>query len=154
VHQAETLRLSQADPVFGQSARIGDDGAMEKGKRARLEFTVTDADTAASLGSGDLPVLGTPRLLAWCEAATCAALAASLSETQTSVGSRVSLEHLAASPVGASVVVTATVGYVDGRLVRFEVVAEHAADGRVVGHGEVTRVVVDRDRFLARVVDA
>ena len=70
----------------------------------------------------------------------------------SSVGTRVQLEHVAASPVGASVAVTATVTYVDGRLVRFEVVAEHEADGvaKVVGHGEVTRVVVDRARFLAR----
>ena len=62
------------------------------------------------------------------------------------------LEHVAASPVGAGVTVTATVTYADGRLVRFEVVAEHEVDGvsKVVGHGEVTRVVVDRDRFLSR----
>ena len=124
---------------------------MEIGQQATLEFTVTDADTAAMLGSGDLPVLGTPRLLAWCEAATCAAIADSVGAEQTSVGSRVALEHLAASPVGASLAVTATVGYVDGRLVRFEVVAGHREDGKVVGHGEVTRVVVDRDRFMSRV---
>jgi predicted thioesterase len=59
----------------------------------------------------------------------------------------VRLDHLAASPVGATLEVTATVVYVDGRLVRFEVVAE---DTGPVAHGEVTRVVVDRDRFLAR----
>ena len=41
---------------------------------ASLTFVVTDADTAAAVGSGSLPVLGTPRLLAWCEAATCAAV--------------------------------------------------------------------------------
>jgi fluoroacetyl-CoA thioesterase len=127
---------------------------METGSSATLEFTVTDADTAASLGSGDLPVLGTPRLLAWCEAATCAAVAASLSASRTTVGSRVALEHLAASPVGRRVSVTATLGYVDGRLLRFEVVAAHPDDGAVVGHGEVTRVVVDRQRFLDRVSQA
>ncbi len=122
---------------------------METGQQATLGFTVTDADTAAALGSGDLPVLGTPRLLAWCEAATCAAVAASLDAARTSVGTRVDLQHVGASPVGAAVTVTATVAHVDGRLVRFEVVATHA-DGKVVGHGEVTRVVVDRDRFLSR----
>lgn len=127
---------------------------MQTGDSATLRFTVTDADTAAAVGSGDLAVLGTPRLLAWCEAATCAALADSLSAEQTSVGTRVSLEHLAASPVGETLEVQATVAYVDGRLVRFQVAASHAADGRVVGHGEVTRVVVDRERFLARVSQA
>lgn len=124
--------------------------AIRTGQQATVTHTVGDADTAVALGSGDLPVLGTPRLLAWAEEATCAALAADVPAGRTSVGTRVQLEHVGASPVGAEVRVTATVAYVDGRLVRFEVVAEHTADEKVVGHGEVTRVVVDRDRFLAR----
>jgi fluoroacetyl-CoA thioesterase len=111
--------------------------------------TVGEDDTAAVLGSGDLPVLGTPRLLAWAEAATCAALADELDAASTSVGTRVWLEHRAASAVGERVSVTATLTHRDGRLVRFEVVAVDARD-TVVGHGEVTRVVVDRDRFLGR----
>ena len=125
---------------------------IEVGRTATLEFTVSQDDTAAALGSGDLPVLGTPRLLAWAEAATCAAIAADLDAASSSVGTRVQLDHVAASPMGAAVSVTATTSYVDGRLVRFEVVAEHEVDGapKVVGHGEVTRVVVDRERFLGR----
>jgi fluoroacetyl-CoA thioesterase len=124
---------------------------MDKGLTATLDRTVTGDDTAAAVGSGDLPVLGTPRLLAWCEAATCAAVAGSLTDGQTSVGSRVSFEHLAASPVGQRLSVKATLGYVDGRLLRFEVVASHTDDDKVVGHGEITRVVVNRDRFMSRV---
>jgi len=124
---------------------------METGQAATLQFEVTEADTAAAVGSGDLPVLGTPRLLAWCEAATCAAIAETLQPSRTSVGTRVSLEHLAASPVGERVEVQASVAYVDGRLVRFSVAASHVSDGKVVGTGEVTRVVVDRERFLSRV---
>ena len=116
---------------------------------ATLSFTVTEADTAAALGSGDLPVLGTPRLLAWSEAATCAAVADELEAGSTSVGTRISLEHLAASGVGEDVRVTATVTHRDGRLLRFEVVAIDSRE-QTVGHGEVTRVVVDRDRFLGR----
>jgi predicted thioesterase len=114
-----------------------------------VRFTVTADDTADALGSGDLPVLGTPRLLAWAEQTTCAAVAAELEESQTSVGTRVALEHLAASAVGEEVSVTATVSHRDGRLLRFEVVAVDSAD-TVVGHGEVTRVVVDRTRFMSR----
>lgn len=124
---------------------------MEIGQGAALEFEVTEADTAAAVGSGDLAVLGTPRLLAWCEAATVAAVASSLDGSSTSVGTRVSFEHLAASPVGERLRVEATVAYVDGRLVRFTVTASHLSGGKVVGTGEVTRVVVDRERFLARV---
>ena len=117
---------------------------------AALSFTVTEADTAAAVGSGTLPVLGTPRLLAWCEAATCAALEPTLPKGATSVGTRVSLEHLAASPVGAVVEVSASASYVDGRLHRFTVSARHAGDAKLVGTAEVTRVVVDAERFLSR----
>jgi predicted thioesterase len=115
-----------------------------------VRFTVTDDDTAIALGSGSLSVLGTPRLLAWCEAATCAEIEPTLAEGETSVGTRVQFEHLAASPVGAELEVTATTAYVDGRLHRFAVAARHIADGKVVGSGEVTRVVVDEERFMAR----
>jgi len=116
------------------------------GRTATRELVVTDADTAEAVGSGSLPVLSTPILLAWCEAATCAAL--DLPDGQTSVGTRVSLEHLAASPVGAAVAVTATVSHVDGRLVRFTV--EARSGDKLLGTGEITRVVVDAERFLSR----
>jgi fluoroacetyl-CoA thioesterase len=122
---------------------------IDIGRSATLYRTVTDADTALALGSGDLPVLATPQLLAWCEAATCAAVDDVLDVGRTTVGSRVSLTHERPSPVGAQVVIRASVVHVDGRLLRFEVVANHA-DGIVIGHGEVTRVVVDRERFLGR----
>lgn len=116
---------------------------------ATLSFTVTDTDTADALGSGSLPVLGTPRLLAWLEAATCAALAPDLAEGQTSVGTRVDLEHVAATAVGATVQVTATTVYADGRLRRFSVIATEGT--KVLARGEVTRVVVEADRFMSRV---
>jgi len=122
---------------------------------ATLTFTVTETDTALAVGSGTLPVLGTPRLLAWCEAATCAAVEAELADGETSVGTRVELEHLAATPVGGTVEVAARQVYADGRLRRFAVSARDVgADGRpgkLLGSGEVTRVVVDAQRFLARI---
>ena len=123
---------------------------------ATLSFTVTDADTAAAVGSGSLPVLGTPRLLAWCEAATCAAIDPTLEPGTTSVGTRVELEHRAASPVGARVRVTASASYVDGRLHRFSVLAEQlgpddpVASVKVVATAEITRVVVPVEKFLSR----
>ena len=112
-------------------------------------FVVTDDDTAVALGSGSLPVLATPRLLAWIEAATCSALEPAVGKGRTSVGTRVDLQHSAASPVGAELVVTADPSYGDGRLHRLRVSARHT-DGKVVATGEVTRVVVDVDRVLGR----
>lgn len=117
---------------------------------ASLTFVVGEDDTALAVGSGTLPVLGTPRLLAWLEAATCACLAPELPEGSTSVGTRVQVEHLAASPVGAEIEVTASSAYVDGRLHRFTVSARDTTSGKVLAAGEVTRVVVDAERFLSR----
>ena len=124
---------------------------------ATLRFTVTDADTALAVGSGSLPVLGTPRLLAWCEAATCAAIDPTLPDGSTSVGTRVELEHVGASAVGQEVEVTASAAYVDGRLHRFTVAARHVdggSPGKVVATGEVTRVVVDAEKFMSRISPA
>ncbi|MFT3872529.1 MAG: hotdog domain-containing protein [Nocardioides sp.] len=116
---------------------------------AELTFLVTEADTAAAVGSGSLPVLGTPRLLAWCEAATCVALADVVADGSTSVGTEVALRHLAASPIGEQVTVTAHPDGQDGRLHHFEVTATRA-DGTVLGTGQITRAVVDVERFLGR----
>ena len=126
--------------------------SLEIGLSATLERVVGEEDTAAALGSGSLAVLATPRLLAWCEAATCAALTEVLGEGRTSVGTRVTLEHVAPSPVGALVSVSASIVHVDGKLVRFTVAARQR--GKLVGSGEVTRVVVDAERFRARVASA
>ncbi len=119
-------------------------------RTATLVFTVTEPDTAAALGSGDLEVLGTPRLLAWCEAATCRAAEERLDEGQTSLGTRVQLEHLLASVVGTVVEVKADLVHRDGRLLEFDVTAVDARDGRLLATARVRRVVVDRERFLAR----
>lgn len=110
--------------------------------------TVGPEHTARAVGSGDVEVFATPMLLAWCEEATCAALP--LPPEQTSVGTRISIEHLVASPVGTQITATADIVARDGRLVTFGV---HAVDGdgTLIGSGEVRRVIVDRERFLARV---
>lgn len=120
------------------------------GRTAEVMHEVGEADTAIAHGSGDVPVLATPRLLALAEQATVAAVAGVLPGPVTSVGTRVEIDHVHATPVGHKVVVRAVLVHVDGRTLHFEVTAEHPADRRLVGHGRVTRVVVDRDRFLAR----
>lgn len=114
-----------------------------------MSVVVGDVDTAVALGSGDVPVFGTPRLLALAEAATLEALSGHLGDGRTSVGTHVELEHRAASPIGARVTVEAELEEVDGkRLVfGFRAVDER---GSVVGSGRVERVVVEREGFLAR----
>lgn len=122
------------------------------GLTARVKLTVTDTDTAQAVGSGDVPVLGTPRVLALAEAATVAATATRLPSGSTTVGTRVELEHRAATPVGRTVAARAELVKVDGRRLTFEVIV---TDGNeVVATGRVERALVDRQRFVERAVRA
>jgi fluoroacetyl-CoA thioesterase len=128
-----------------------DDNRPAHSHGGSVRHQVTDADTAIALGSGDVPVLATPRVLALAEAATLAAVGDRLPPGSTSVGTRVELEHLAATPVGATVLAEAILSTVDGRGLEFDVTVKDAGSGMVVARARVHRAVVDRDRFLARV---
>lgn len=90
----------------GSSSKMSD--AMTSEHTARVRLRVTEADTASTMRSGDVPVLATPRVIALCEEAACAAVAGALEPGTTSVGTWIELEHLAASSVGAGVVAEAT----------------------------------------------
>ncbi len=121
---------------------------LAPGLTATVLLTVTDADTAQALGSGDVPVLATPRVVALVEAATVAATARALSPGQTTVGVRVELDHLAPTPVGRVVSAKATLSATDERRLTFEVIVH---DGETIAaQGIVRRVLVDRQRFLER----
>jgi predicted thioesterase len=121
---------------------------LTPGLRARLLTMVEEADTAMKLGSGDVPVLATPRMLALAEQATIQAVAGALDPGQTSVGTKVVLEHLAGSLVGAHVEITAELTEVDGRRLVFGFTARDRHT--TVAVGTIERVVVDRERFLAK----
>jgi predicted thioesterase len=118
------------------------------GALTRVELTVTDADTAQTLGSGDVPVLGTPKLLALAEAATVAATASKLTPGTTTVGTRVELEHRAATPVGRTVIAEARLTKADGRRLIFEVTVRDR--GETVAECRIERIVVDRQRFVEK----
>jgi fluoroacetyl-CoA thioesterase len=135
---------------------------LAPGLLAELRVVVSEADTAIAAGSGDVPVLATPRLLALAEAASVAAIEPHLGAEMTSVGTAASLEHRRASPVGAEIVVEAELTEVAGRRLVFSFIVRHspsgpgaeggpeAEDDLVVGAGTLERVVVDREKFLAR----
>ena len=125
---------------------------LEAGLRATITAEVTEADTAQALGSGQVPVLGTPRLLALAEAACVAAVTPHLAGGQTTVGVAVSLEHRRASPVGASLEVEAELTGIEGRKLSFNFIAYGPGDGdeSVVGAGTLERMLVDAERFLAK----
>ena len=122
-----------------------------------VRIVVAGTDTALALGSGDVPVLGTPRLLALAEAAAVAAIGPALEPGLTSVGTSAVVEHKRPSPVGAQIVVEAELTEVEGRRLVFRFIARHARlpgspddQDSVVGAGTLERVLVDRDRFIGR----
>lgn len=118
------------------------------GLRGDAKLTVGDADTARHLGSGDVDVLGTPRVIALCEEATCSALAGVLGAGTTSVAMRVQIDHLQPTAVGQAVTADAVLERIEGRRLTFNVSAFDA--GGLVAAGKVTRVVVDVERFLGK----
>ena len=111
-----------------------------------MVLTVGPDDTAGAMRSGDVDVLGTPRVVALCEEATVKALAGRLQPTETSVGIRIQLDHLAPTAVGQRIVAEAKLERIEGRRLKFAVSV--IDDRGLVAAGRVTRVVVDRDRFL------
>jgi fluoroacetyl-CoA thioesterase len=121
---------------------------LAPGLAGQATLVVGNGDTAAALGSGDVDVLATPRVLALCEAATVAAVRAALDAGETTVGTHVELDHLRPSAVAARVTASATLTSVDGRRLTFDVEAVEGAV--VVARGIVVRAVVDRERFVSR----
>jgi fluoroacetyl-CoA thioesterase len=121
---------------------------LETGMRGDAKLVVTDADTARSLGSGIVDVLGSPRLVALCEEACCTAVANSLDEGTTTVGMRVQFDLLQPTPVGAEVIAEAVLEKVEGRRLVFTVSA--ADPGGLVAAGKITRVLVDLEQFMAK----
>jgi fluoroacetyl-CoA thioesterase len=115
------------------------------------DLTVTDDDTAIAMGSGDIRVFATPRMIALMEQAACEALSGQVPAGVTTVGVRVDVRHVAASPVGAVVTASARVTGVDGDRISFEVTATHLQGTLpvVIGTGTHLRVAVDAAAFVA-----
>lgn len=122
--------------------------APQTGLTGRAWLVVGAADTARTMGSGDLDVLGTPRLIALCEEATCRALDGSLAAGYTSVGIRVEFDHVRAVRAGSQVTAEAVLERASGNRLEFSVSASDPAG--LVGTGRVTRAVVEAAAFLAK----
>lgn len=116
------------------------------GLKGLASMMVSEADTAVAMGSGSVQVLATPRLVALCEQATCAALSGHLAEGCTTVGMRVQLDHLQPTAVGQSVEAEAVLEKIEGRRLTFVVSASDTKG--LVAAGRVTRVLVEVDRFM------
>lgn len=117
---------------------------------ATAELTVSQQNTAKTVKSGSLEVLGTPVMLALFEEATCKCVQPLLEEGETTVGTKVSVSHDKASGLGEKVTATAVLESADGRKLTFTV---SAVDGKgdTIGKGEIERFVVLSDKFMKRV---
>jgi len=121
---------------------------LRPGLTAIAELVVGESDTAISAGTGDVPVLATPGVVRLAEEATVLAVDGELAAGTTSVGYRIQLDHLAPTSVGGHVRAEATLESVEGRRLVFRV---SVSDGHgLVAAGRVTRVVVERARFLEK----
>jgi predicted thioesterase len=128
------------------------DPGLSTGLSAGVSMAVTDADTAPALGTGDVAVVGTPRLVALCEEASYRAIVGHLGRGRTTVASRIQFDHLAPVAVGNTVTADATLERVEGRRLVFTVSVRLRSDARacLVGAGRLTRVLVDKEKFLAK----
>ena len=121
---------------------------IEIGLKHTSELTVTDAVTAIAIGSGDMPVLATPMMMALMENAAMLAVKDKLPEGSTTVGGHIESSHLKPSKVGDKVSAIAEVTKVDGKKIEFKVAA-YSGD-TLLGEGTHLRFIVDRERFLSK----
>jgi fluoroacetyl-CoA thioesterase len=121
---------------------------MKIGQTGAFKVRVDDTNTAEAMGSGSLSVFATPAMVAAMEAASVACVSGQLEKGMTTVGTRLSIEHIAATPIGVDVTATATLAEVDGRRLVFEVTAEDTKG--VIGKGEHERFIVEEKRFLEK----
>ena len=121
------------------------------GLKAEVSTLVEREDTASQVGSGDLLVYATPCMVALMEGAACEAIAGHLKETETTVGTMLNIEHIAATPVGLEVRAEAEVIAVEGKVITFQVAAFDEAGQ--IGKGTHKRVIVNSQKFLDKAYD-
>ena len=121
---------------------------LQNGMTGRAELTVSHADTALALGSGLLPVLSTPRLVALMEQAACAAVEEAMEQGKTTVGTRIDIRHNSATPLNMLVWAEAELVGVEGRALTFRIEAFDEAGSIAIADHQ--RFVVDSDRFMQK----
>lgn len=121
---------------------------LQEGLQHTSQLTVDDTVTAIAMGSGNMPVLATPAMMALMENAAMLAVADHLPQGSTTVGGHIASSHLKPSRLGDTVTATATVTRIDGKKIEFKVEA-HSGD-TLLGEGTHLRFVVDQEIFMSR----
>ena len=131
-----------------ESLRIYFKNMLEKGIKGQEEITVNENNTAEALGSGSLAVFATPAMIALMEKTARLSVAPYLEEGQSTVGTRLEVSHVAASPIGAHIHAESTLVEIDRRMLTFEVKAY--ADGELIGEGRHQRCIIYAERFMEK----
>lgn len=121
---------------------------LEIGLTHTSNLVVADGNTAIALGSGDMPVLATPAMMALMENAAMLAVASELEDGETTVGGHIESSHLRPTPVGTEVAATATLEKIDGRKLYFKIVVRQGET--IIGEGTHLRFIVNREKFLSK----
>lgn len=121
---------------------------LKTGLVGRAETIVTESNTAAAIGSGALPVFSTPHMIALMENASMNAIAPCLEDGQGSVGTKIDVAHVAATPMGMTVRVESTITRIEGRMLSFEVRAW--AGDELIGEGTHQRCIIYNQRFMEK----
>ena len=124
---------------------------LQTGEQLLLERMVTDDDTAARYGSGNLRVLATPALVAFMEHTALTLVSPFLSDSESTVGTEISIKHIKATPVGKTIRCTAVLEQITGNRLQFRVEA-YEGEG-LIGSGMHTRYIIDKDRFMSKLTD-
>lgn len=121
---------------------------LKEGLQHTSQLTVNEAVMAIAMGSGDMPVLATPAMMALMENAAMLAVADHLPEGCTTVGGHITSSHLKPSKLGDTVMATATVTHIDGKKIEFKIAA-HCGE-TLLGEGTHLRFIVDKEKFMSR----
>lgn len=121
---------------------------LEIGLTHTSNLVVADGNTAIALGSGDMPVLATPAMMALMENAAMLAVASELEDGETTVGGHIESSHLRPTSVGTEVAATATLEKIDGRKLYFKIVVRQGET--IIGEGTHLRFIVNREKFLSK----
>lgn len=122
--------------------------SLEAGVRGRADEVVNETNTAAAACSGALMVYGTPYMIALMEKAAWTSIAPHLAEGESTVGTKLDVSHLSATPMGMKVWAESEVTLVDGKRIELSVSAYD--EKGLIGQGTHERFIVTDERFLAK----
>lgn len=121
---------------------------LHLGLNATKTATVTEQNTAMAMGSGDLPVYATPAMAALMESAAATAVRGCLGADETTVGTKLTISHIAATPIGSAITATAELIAVDRRKLTFQVTATD--DQEKIGEGIHERFIIKTTPFMEK----